>query len=308
MRQAFIQSLIRLAESNPKIYLLTGDLGYRVLEPFIEKFPNRFLNVGVAEANLITVSAGLASMGFIPFAYSIATFATLRPYEQIRNDVCLQNLGVKIVGVGGGLAYAKAGPSHHSVEDIALMRTLPNMTIIAPNQPSQIDQVLTQITNTQGPCYLRLERNPREDIKEVSAKKFKVGKGIQIKAGAKIAILATGNKIETALNVSRIFEKKGTSIAVFTFPTVQPLDLKLLLEIGREYSYIVTLEEHSILGGFGSSVLEFFASTKLQTRILNLGLKKTFTPISSDYNELIKLHKLSPEQVANSISKFFLTA
>lgn len=301
MRGAFVKALLEIAGKDPKVYLLTGDLGFRILEPFIEKFPNQFLNVGVAEANLITAAAGLTSLGFKPFVYSIATFATLRPYEQIRNDICLQNLNVKIVGVGGGLAYSKAGPTHHSLEDVALMRTLPNMTIISPSCPYETYYVTKKLHNEKGPAYLRLERNPPGEI-SIQNSIFRIKKGIKIKKGKELALIASGNKIETIIEVEEILRKKGVNAGVYAFTTIKPLDTRMLQQISKEYSLIVTVEEHYINGGLGTAVLEFLSSKQPKPpAVLRLGVKNIFTPISAEYDKLIEFNKLTPPQISRSI-------
>lgn len=304
MRKAFISALCKQAKKNKKIFLITGDLGFNIIEPFRDQFPDRFLNIGVAEANLVTVAAGLSTTGFIPFIYSIATFSSLRPFEQIRNDVALQNLNVKIVGVGGGLAYAKAGPTHHSVEDIAIMRSLPNMTIISPADPEQAFQATEAAINFQGPMYLRFEHNPEGTIppkKEL----FKVGMGYLIKKGKDLAIITTGAQLYTGLAVSSILDSKKISAAVFSFPTIKPLDVKLLLKILKEFKLIVTIEEHRINGGLGTAAAEFVIeqNNSHNVKLLRFGLKDIFTPISAEYNLLLKLHGLTPKQIVSSILK-----
>src|SRR4030042_5120910 len=179
MRAAFIRGLIKAADADPRGILMTGDLGYRFLEPFARKFPDRFLNIGVAEANLVTVAAGLSTTGYIPFIYSIATFASIRAYEQIRIDIAMQKLNVKIVGVGAGLAYNKAGPTHHSMEDVGLMRLLPDMTIISPIDIYETEAATAEIARHKGPIYLRLERNPKEPFYH-KLPDFRIGKGYGI--------------------------------------------------------------------------------------------------------------------------------
>lgn len=310
MRAAFVKALIEEAKENKKIFLITGDLGFCVLEPFRELFPDRFLNIGVAEQNLITVAAGLATTGFVPFVYSISTFLTMRPFEQIRNDVCLQNLNVKMIGVGGGLAYTKAGPTHHSMEDIALMRTLP-MTIVVPNDQEDVFDATRQLTNISGPAYLRIERNPEEIQIQYTKTKFKLGKGRVILEGKNIAVLVTGTKVSNALVITEMLKKDGIHPAVFSFPTIQPLDKMILSYIAANFSLVVTIEEHRINGGFGTAILEFLSEYQIRNKgrntpkILRLGLRNDFTQISGGYETLLKYHNLTSQQAKKAILKNF---
>lgn len=308
MRQAFVRALCEEAGKNPKIYLLTGDLGFQVLDPFRSKFPKRFLNIGVAEANLATVAAGLASTGFIPFIYSIAAFVSMRPFEQIRNDISLQNRNVKIIGVGAGLAYTKAGPTHHSMEDIALMRALPNMTIVCPSDTDECYQATKQIARLKGPAYLRIERNPQDLQTPFKKPDFELGKGQLIKKGKKVAILTTGTKIAYASLISNTLSKMGINPAVYSFQTVNPLDEDLILKITKRFKTIVTLEEHRVTGGFGSAVAEFIVSPKNPNfnKVIKFGLKDSFCTISGDYETLLKHHAFTPEDIINSINKLKL--
>jgi transketolase len=301
MRQAFVRALCEEARQNKKVFLITGDLGFRILEPFAEEFPDRFLNIGVAEANMVTVAAGLASTGYIPFVYSIATFASMRPFEQIRNDVCLQNLNVKIVGIGGGLAYTKAGPTHHSMEDIGLMRLLPNMTIIAPQDPHQAYAATHAIIKQQGPTYFRLERNPSAAVKKTL---FKFGKGIVIEEGAEIALLATGVQVYTAIEVATQLKKNGVKAGVYAFPTIQPMDKKLLETLSRKYKLLVSIEEHRIDGGFGSCIAEFISSSKNKPHLFRFGFGNSFTSVSTDYPSMIEYHGLSSKQIVSNILQY----
>lgn len=302
MRNAFIKALCEVAQKDDRVFLITGDLGYKILEPFKEKFPKRFLNIGVAESNMVTVAAGLATVGFIPFIYSIANFSTMRPFEQIRNDICLQNLNVKIVGIGGGLTYGKSGPTHHSFEDIALMRLLPNMTIIIPSDPNETYAATKVIYKHKGPLYLRLEKNPKTNIYDTPPL-FEIGKARIIRRGKRIVLFAVGVKVETAKVVARILEERGFDPAVYSLTTVWPLNEKFLSKISKTFDYIITIEEHKITGGFGSAILEYNAKIFNHSRVINFGLKDKLFPVSADHEELMYLHGLTPKQIATSIVK-----
>lgn len=307
MRSAFVKALCEESKRNRSIFLLTGDLGFKVLEPFREQFSNRFVNVGVAEANLIGVAAGLAKSGFIPFAYSIATFASMRAFEQIRNDIVLQNLNVKIIGVGAGVAYGKAGPTHHAKEDIALMRTLPNMTIINPADPMEVYQATKAIIKHKGPTYLRFEHNSEIEKGMLTNNTFIIGKGKLVKGGHSLAIVTTGNKVYIALKVASLLASKNINAAIFHFPTIKPLDLKLLHHIFNKFLKVVTIEEHGLVGGFGSAVAEVLADYHSQNnpKLLRFALLENVLT-SASYTTLLKYHHLTSKQIAKSILKAYV--
>lgn len=299
MRKAFLKALLESTAKNKKIMLLTGDLGFNVLEPFRDTYPEQFVNIGVAEENLIGVSSGLAAGGFIPFAYSIATFATMRAYEHIRNDVGIQNMPVKIVGVGAGLAYNKAGPTHHAIEDIALMRTVPNMTILAPCNEEETYQATLAAIDHKGPVYLRIESNPNGPTHKKTP--FTIGKAQKILAGEKIAIITTGTKLPLAREVIKLLEIKHVTPSVFAFPTVKPLDTAALKKISKTHSIIAVIEEHRNEGGLGSAILEATSEFENRPHILRFGLKNEFPPISASYQVLMEEHGLTAPGIAKKI-------
>lgn len=262
MRASFIRALSEEAAKDNRILLLTADLGHGVIEPFIEKFPNRFINMGVAEADMIAVAAGLSLSGKIPVTYSIATFTTMRCYEQIRNDVCLQNTKVIIVGVGGGLHYGPSGPTHHALEDIAIMRVLPNMTILCPSTPKESYALTKLAIHHKGPVYLRLGKSGDKEV-YTDLPKIKIGKGVILRQGKDVCIFATGSMVSTALMVSDGLLKRKIKAAVINIHTIKPLDLKLILDFAKKTKNIYSLEEHHIIGGLGSAISEVLAESKL---------------------------------------------
>jgi transketolase len=252
MRTAFIDQLINEARSNPKIFLVVGDLGFSVVEPFIKEFPDRFLNAGIAEQNMTGIAAGLAMEGFTVFTYSIANFPTLRCMEQIRYDVCYHNLDVKVVAVGGGYAYASLGPSHHATEDIGMLRTIPNIVIAAPGDPIEAKLITTKLAQAHGPAYIRLGK-AGEPLVHHRADYIDVSKGINVIKGNTRAILSTG----AMLKYSHDFIKsKNLEWSLYSFPIIKPLDLITLQQIAQSYNEIITIEEHQKSAGFGSVILE----------------------------------------------------
>src|SRR5262249_28700945 len=224
---------------------VTAVLGYSVLERFLERFPERYVNVGVAEQNLIGVAAGLARCGKIPFVYSIANFPTLRCYEQIRNDVCYHQANVKVVAVGGGLAYGAQGYTHHGVEDVAVLRALPGMTVVAPGDPIETRLATEAIAAHLGPCYLRLGK-AKEPVVHASVPAFRLGKAIPMRAGSDATLISSGAMLQETVQAAETLAGRGYSVAVLSMPTVKPLDHEAVVQAARKTRVIVTVEEHSV--------------------------------------------------------------
>lgn len=253
MRTAFVETLCELAERDDRIWLLCGDLGYSVLERFAERFPKRYVNVGVAEQNMTGVAAGLAMCGKLAFTYSIANFPTLRCLEQIRNDICYHNANVKIVAVGGGLAYGAAGYTHFGVEDFAVMRALPNMTVLAPGDPVEAHLATREITERVGPCYLRLGKTGEPFVHQTDPD-FKIGKAILIREGTDATLVSTGGVLKKVVEAAELLTAAGISARVLSMPTVHPLDEEAVRLAARETRLICVIEEHHRTGGLSDSV------------------------------------------------------
>jgi len=275
MRTAFINTLTKLAKRNPDIFLLTGDLGYSVIEAFQKDFPRRFFNIGVAEANMAGIAAGLALSGKTVFMYSIVPFVTMRCFEQIRNDICIQNLKVRIIGAGGGLCYGSAGPTHHSIEDISIMRSLPNMTVICPGDPLEAELAIRSSENYPGPVYIRLGRS-KEPAVHTGIKGFKIGKAILINGGRDVAIIATGNMLNTAAQVTRGLLRRGISVCLISMHTVKPIDKEIIRSVVLKAKAVFTIEEHSIIGGLGSAVSEVLAEEGKEVCFTRIGLPDAY--------------------------------
>ncbi|MBI5963256.1 MAG: transketolase [Chloroflexi bacterium] len=259
MRNAFIETLCELAQKDERIWLLAGDIGYSVLERFSQLFPARYVNMGVAEQNMTSVAAGLALEGNIVFTYSIANFPVMRCLEQIRNDVCYHNLNVKVVAVGGGLAYGAAGYTHHAVEDLAVMRSMPNMTVLAPGDPMEVRQATRAIVNWQGPCYLRLGKGG-EPIVHRAEPAFTIGKSIVIREGNDVTLISTGGILSEVISAAEQLAPQ-IQARVLSVPTVKPLDEVELLKAAKETRLLATVEEHSAVGGLGSAVSQVLCAT-----------------------------------------------
>lgn len=251
MRTAFIQELIHQARSRPDIFLVVGDLGYSVVEPFVEEFPGRYLNAGVAEQNMTGVAAGLASEGYHTFTYSIANFPTVRCLEQVRNDVAYHRLPVTVVSVGAGLAYGNLGYSHHAVQDIAMMRTLPEMTILSPADPGEARECVQWLVENPCPSYLRIGKAGEKELHQVRG----ITKGplpvFGADTNAKQAIVCTGSILRIALEAARKLAEQGVGVAVFSCPWLQPVSPQFFEGFTR-FKRLIAVEEHVMAGGLGS--------------------------------------------------------
>ena len=300
MRTAFIQTLIGLARDDKRIWLLVGDLGFSVVEPFSEEFSDRYINVGVAEQNLTGIAAGLALSGKITFTYSIANFPTLRCLEQIRNDVCYHNANVKIVVVGGGLAYGALGMTHHATEDIAIMRALPNMTVIAPGDPSETTLATQAIVNKNGPCYLRLGK-AGEPVVHESAPEFQIGRAITVRDGNDITLISTGGMLYNTLQAAEELAQQNIQARVLSMHTIKPLDADAILSAAEETGAIVTIEEHSVIGGLGSAVSEVLAECRNpRVPFRRIGIDDTFCTIVGNQEYLRGVFSLSAQDIATA--------
>lgn len=258
MRTAFIESICELASRDPRIWLLAGDLGFSVLEKFAERFPDRFLNVGIAEQNMTGVATGLAVSGNIVFTYSIANFPTLRCLEQIRNDVCYHRANVKIVAVGGGFTYGSSGYSHHGLEDLSILSGLPEMTVLAPGDPHEARLAVEAIVRRDGPCYLRLGK-AGEPFVHATPPKFEIGRAIQVRDGNDATLISTGGMLTRAIDSHEKLRARGIEARVLSMHTVKPLDEAAVLCAAEQTGAIVTLEEHNCRGGLGSAVADVLA-------------------------------------------------
>jgi transketolase len=299
MRDAFIRGLLEVAERDDRVMLLTADLGFKIFDRFAERFPGRFLNMGVAEANMAGVSAGLAMSGLRPFIYSIVPFVAMRCYEQIRDDICYHNVPVTIVGVGGGYSYGHCGPTHHALEDVALMRLLPNMTVIAPGDPAEVQLAVRASAQHSGPLYLRLGRAGDPAVHR-EAPAFAIGRAIVVREGKDCSIIATGGMLPVAVSAAEELRRGGIEAEVVSMHTVKPLDEELVRERLQRRVPLFTLEEHFRTGGLGSAVAELAASSGAGP-VERLGVGDEFAHLSGNQEYLRAAQGLSAEQVAERI-------
>lgn len=302
MRNTFVKTLVDIAEKDDNICLITGDLGFGVLNPFIEKFPNRFINAGIAEQNMTGVAAGMAKEGKTVVTYSIGNFPTVRCLEQIRNDCAYHNANVKIVCVGGGFAYGSHGMSHHATEDIAVMRALPEVVVFAPGDLVEAEEVTKAMMDYKGTCYLRLGRGGEKRIHN-KIENFEIGKAIKISEGTDIAIFSSGAILDEAVKVRKIIEKEGLKVAEYSFPTVKPIDSKTIIEQANKCKLIVTIEEHNIIGGLGGAIAEVMAENTRNSKLLRIGLNDEYTSVVGTQTYLREQYGISADKIAGRILK-----
>ncbi len=257
MRNAFAAQIETLAAADPRIVLLSGDIGNRMFDCFKQRFPDRFFNCGIAEANMIGLAAGLAMSGLKPVAYTIVPFITARCLEQIRVDLCYHEQPVVIAGVGGGLCYASLGATHQSCEDLAMLRTLPHMTVVCPGDANEVRAGLAGVLQLNGPSYLRLGKKNEPLVHDGMPTDFHVGRALTVRDGTDVCLLSTGNLLPEVCDAAEQLGAAGIAAKVVSYHTVKPLDVDCLVEAFAAFPLVVTVEEHSLLGGFGSAVAEW---------------------------------------------------
>jgi transketolase len=306
MRNAFLKELFELAKRDERIVLIVGDLGFGVVNLFMEQLPRQFLNAGVAEQNMTGMAAGMALSGKIAYTYSIGNFPTMRCLEHVRNDVCYHNANVKIVTVGGGFAYGAMGATHHAIEDLAVMRALPGMTVVAPGDPVEAQAATRAITEYHGPCYLRLGK-AGEPIVHQSEIHFKLGKAIRMREGRDATLISTGGILQTAVRTAQRLAEEGIETRLLSMHTLKPLDIEAVLAAARETHAIFTLEEHSILGGLGSAVAEVLAEADIRKiPFKRIGVPPAFSPHIGSQEYMQERHGLTPEAIAKTIENTIL--
>jgi transketolase len=292
VRTAFIERLCALAAEDERIWLVCGDLGFSVLEVFADQFPSRFLNAGVAEQNMTGIAAGLALAGRVVFTYSIANFPVMRCLEQIRNDICYHSLNVKIVAVGGGLAYGSHGYTHHGVEDLAVMSALPNLTVAAPGDPFEAEIITDLLVATDGPAYLRLGKagEPRIHAKRPD---LRSGRAIRVVEGSDLTIISIGGMLGTAIEAAKGLQARGISAGVLSMPFLIPFDSGAVLDAARRTRRIVTVEEHGP-GGLSSAVAETIALSGERAALEFIRLQREPIKLAGSQKQLCEMQGVSP--------------
>ncbi len=303
MRDAFIRTLTEMAARDPRVLLITGDLGFGVLTHFAARFPRQYLNAGVAEQNMTGLATGIALEGYVVYTYSIANFPTLRCLEQIRNDVCYHHANVKIVAIGGGFAYGPLGASHHATEDLAVMRAMPNMTVIAPGDLMETSAATQAVFEFPGPCYLRLGRGGESQI-HAGVIDFRIGRAVTLFAGDDVVLISTGGILGNAHAACQRLRALGMDVGLISMHTLKPLDTTAVISAAHQARLIVTIEEHSIYGGLGSAIAEMLAEhPHPRARLKRIGLPSAFPPVVGDQEYLRHLYGLSVEAIADTVQK-----
>ena len=304
MRDLFIKTLSEICEENSDIILITGDLGFGVLDEFRKRFPTNFINAGVAEQNMTGIATGLALEGKKVFTYSIANFPTLRCLEQIRNDACYHNANVKIVSIGGGFSYGALGISHHATEDLAILRSIPDITVICPAGKWEKPKATRAIYDHQGTCYLRIDKSMGDDSPFNPSEEFKVGKGRILHEGTDCAIIVTGGILEEALIAKDVLIKEGINVKIISMHTIKPIDKKLVIETCKKTPVVVTLEEHTIIGGLGGAVAEIIAENSFPNLTFKrMGLESRFSSIVGTQKYLRNNYKIDSIEIVKTINK-----
>ena len=298
MREAFIRALSDLAEHDERIMLVNGDLGFGVLADFIERFPTQYVNAGVAEQNMTAIACGMALTGARAYTYSIGNFPTLRCLEQLRNDVCYHGSNVTVVAVGGGFSYGQLGVSHFATEDLAVMRPLPGMCVVAPSDPWQAYQLTLQLHARGGPAYLRIDKGSAG----LPPGKVELGKVRQVRDGYDAIVFATGAILSEAIAAADALSRDGIEIRIVDVHTIKPLDVDAICAAGAQCGHVFTLEEHVIVGGLGSAIAEVCAEAGVPLKSFRrLGLGDAFPDIVGDQNYLRACSRIDARHVAKAV-------
>jgi transketolase len=302
MRRSFIKTLTELAERDARILFLTGDLGYTAVEPFAEKFPARFFNVGVAEQNMVGVATGLAEAGFIPFVYSIATFASLRPYEFIRNGPVAHKLPVRIVGVGGGVEYGSAGATHHALEDIGAMRLQPGLTVISPADHQQAGRALLATWDCPGPIYYRIGKDDTATVPGLRGR-FELGGAQLIRKGNDLLMISMGSVTTEVADAAEKLAALGITCTVLVVASLCPTPVTDLTDALVRFPIVITVENHYLTGGLASLVAEIIAQRELRCRLMPCGVKAVPSAAFGSQNYLRHAHGLSSQALVDTALK-----
>jgi transketolase len=303
MRTAFVETLTNLMRKHEDLIVLTADMGFSVFEEMQKEFPKRFMNTGVTEQSTIGVATGLALSGYKVFVYAQASFVTMRCFEQVRLDVAYNNVNVKLVGVAAGFSLNQLGVSHFAVEDVALMRTLPGMTVLTPGDPLESKWATEKAYETSGPCYIRLTKSNCPLVHK-NFSDIEIGKGVKMAEGKDFSLFVSGSLLPQAWEVVSVLRKKGKSGTLISMPSVKPLDKNLILSEAKKTKNIFTLEEHSIIGGLGSAVAELLAESNVEVFFKRLGVPDHFTKITGSQEYLRGVNGLSVQQITGIILEF----
>ncbi len=297
MRDAFVRALMREAAADDRITLITGDLGFGVLKPFWETYPKQFINAGIAEQGMTSMASGLARTGRTVLTYSIGNFPTLRCLEQIRNDCAYHEANVKVVCVGGGFVYGSLGMSHHATEDMAVIRALPGVTVFTPGDPAEVEAVVPEMLRTPGTCYLRLGRGGEPTLHPKPIEGWRLPQALTLREGGDVALLSAGGILTQTVSAAEKLAAQGVRAEVVSFPSIKPIDREKILELAKRFPLLVTVEEHTVVGGFGSAVAEVVADEGLPCRVKRIGMPDIYSSIVGTQQYLRGVYGMDDEAI-----------
>ena len=308
MRKTCLNMVYELAKNDDRILFIGSDLGTETLQQFKEEMPERFFMEGISEANVIGMAAGMALEGKIPYVNTIATFITRRCFEQVVLDLCLHNVNVRLIGNGGGLVYAPLGPTHEAIEDIAIMRAIPNMTIVAPADADEMKRLMPLTVDHPGPIYIRLAKG-YDPIVTTNGHPFRIGKGFVMREGADALLITTGITLKLALSASKSLSQAGLECTILHMPTIKPLDIEKIIEFATSTRMVITVEEHTVIGGLGSAVAEIMAETNWAKPkyFKRLGIPDVFPQKYGSQASLMEYYNVSEEAIINTVQSLSAT-
>lgn len=304
MRTAYLDTLYDLASADKRVYALISDNGAIVYDKYRKDLSAQYLNLGISEANMLGMAAGMASCGKIPFAYTIGAFLAYRAFEFIRNDICLQNQNVKIVGTGAGEVYSALGPTHHSTEDLGGLRALPNLVVLCPASPKEVRKATIAAYEYEGPVYLRLGTNKETEIYN-NDYTYEMGKGITLKEGYEVTLIGTGSILKDILEIAERLAESDISARVINIHTIKPIDKDIIIKAAKETGKMVTVEDHNIIGGIGSAVSEVLAEAGLGIVFKRFGLHG-FSQGYGTYGQVKEMNGIGIKYITDEIKKWFL--
>ena len=291
MRNAFLDELTRLAEADPDVVLITGDLGFGVFEDFERRFPKQYINAGVAEQNMTMVATGMALEGKKVYTYSIGNFPSLRCLEQIRNDICYHDANVTIIGMGGGFSYGQLGMSHHATEDLSILRALPNMTVVAPGSSGEVSAAMRALYRQKGPAYLRLDKSKLETDSET--RDFELGRARELRQGNDVTLIGAGGILEEVVTAAETLSQAGIECRILSMHTLKPLDGDALDAAVGETGGIVSIEENTIVGGLGSAIAEYSLEQSAKPGFFKrIGLNDSYSSVVGDQKYLRRHYQM----------------
>ena len=300
MQKAYIKALYNLIKNDSNVISCLSDSGTEYDELIAREFPNQVINFGISENNKVAAAAGLASTGKIPFVYTTGAFIAYRSYEFLRDDICLQNRNVKLIGMGTGLKWSTLGPTHHTTEDLAILRSLPNLTVITPASPKELEKAVEETYKISGPVYIRIGMSNEEEIYD-SECNFKIGKNAVITDGVDGVVFCTGPIISKVIKANDKFKENNINLKIINVHTLKPLDSKNIIDECKKYNKVFTVEEHNVIGGLGTAISDVIAENNLHTQIIKIGLQDRFAEGFGTYDEVLEQNGLDSDTIFSII-------